>query len=113
MVEVSLSERFLKLNKIIKSNKNEIIYKAKDFENLLATDIFWHEIYKVTIDDKKKQQISVLVNPIEEWNTNNTNRISNEKDVQKHLTSYYITYTPDLLTENPLVEKLLLSTNED
>ena len=113
MVDVSLSERFLKLNRITVQNNNEKVYKAKDFDNLSATNIYWHEIYKVTTDDKKKQQVTVLVNPIEEWNTNDTNRISNEKDIKKYLTSYYITYTPDLLTENPLIERLILSEYED
>jgi hypothetical protein len=113
MVEVSLSERFLKLNKIIYRNNNEKVYKAKDFENLSATNIYWHEIYKVTTDNKKKQQILVLVNPIEEWNTESSNEITNEIDIQKYLTSYYITNTPELLTENPLLEKLLVSIYED
>ena len=113
MVEVSLSERFLKIDKIVKNNNNEKIYKAKDFENLSATNIYWHEIYKVTTDDKKKQQISVLVNPIEEWNTESTNRITNEIDIKKYLTSYYITNTSELLTDNPLLEKLLLLMYED
>ena len=113
MVEVSLSERFLKIDKIVKNNNNEKVYKAKDFENLSATNIYWHEIYKVTTDDKKKQQISVLVNPIEEWNTEPTNRITNEIDIKKYLTSYYITNTSELLTDNPLLEKLLLLMYED
>ena len=93
----------ISMNKISNVGDVETLFK-KYWENLSL------DFISLLLDE---DQISVLVNPIEEWNTESTNRITNEIDIKKYLTSYYITNTSELLTDNPLLEKLLLLMYED
>ena len=107
MAEISPSERFLKLNTPILQNNHEKIYKAKDLTDSSIVNTYWHEIQSISITKKEYEQKKSFITSIEEW------QLENGTDILKRLILYYITNTPDLLTDNPLFEHLINTIDQE